>query len=172
MVGGRLEDASFTFERDVKVGIDTLAERLGAITFFHGAGSFADKTERLVKLVEALGGGEAALEAARLAKADQASELVWAARYAASSNGRGPERVGLANGTPLVGQDPRGVRRAVEALVRLPGGRLRRSRRAVPARRGGSASADDRDRPRALRRGQDRHAQRLVRPRTAADRLT
>ena len=76
VVAGRLEDASFTFERDVKVGIDTLAERLGAITFFHGAGSFADKTERLVKLVEALGGGDAALEAARLAKADQASELV------------------------------------------------------------------------------------------------
>src|SRR5512132_1674898 len=76
VVGGRLEDASFTFERDVKVGIDALAERLGAITFFQGAGSFADKTERLVRLVEALGGGEAALEAARLAKADQASELV------------------------------------------------------------------------------------------------
>jgi glycyl-tRNA synthetase beta chain len=76
VVGGRLEDATFTFERDVKVGIDKLAERLGAITFFQGAGSFADKTDRLVKLVEALGGGEAALEAARLAKADQASELV------------------------------------------------------------------------------------------------
>jgi glycyl-tRNA synthetase beta chain len=76
VVGGRLEDASFTFERDVKVGIDALAERLGSITFFQGAGSFADKTERLTKLVEALGGGEAALEAARLAKADQASELV------------------------------------------------------------------------------------------------
>ena len=76
VVGGRLEDASFTFERDVKVGIDALAERLGSITFFQGAGSFADKTERLKKLVEALGGGEAALEAARLAKADQASELV------------------------------------------------------------------------------------------------
>ena len=76
VVEGRLEDASFTFERDVKVGIDALAERLGSITFFHGAGSFADKTERLAKLVEALGGGEAALEAARLAKADQASELV------------------------------------------------------------------------------------------------
>jgi glycyl-tRNA synthetase beta chain len=76
VVEGRLEDASFTFERDVKVGIDELAERLGAITFFQGAGSFADKTERLARLVEALGGGEAALEAARLAKADQASELV------------------------------------------------------------------------------------------------
>jgi glycyl-tRNA synthetase beta chain len=76
VVEGRLEDASFTFERDVNVGIDSLAERLGAITFFQGAGSFADKTERLAKLVEALGGGDAALEAARLAKADQASELV------------------------------------------------------------------------------------------------
>jgi glycyl-tRNA synthetase beta chain len=76
VVEGRLEDASFTFERDVKVGIDSLAQRLGAITFFQGAGSFADKTDRLAKLVEALGGGDAALEAARLAKADQASELV------------------------------------------------------------------------------------------------
>jgi glycyl-tRNA synthetase beta chain len=76
VVEGRLEDASFTFERDVEVGIDGLAERLGAITFFAGAGSYAEKTERLRKLVEALGGGEAALEAARLAKADQASELV------------------------------------------------------------------------------------------------
>jgi glycyl-tRNA synthetase beta chain len=76
VVEGRLEDASFTFERDVKVGIDALAERLGSITFFAGAGTYADKGERLAKLIEALGGGEAALEAARLAKADQASELV------------------------------------------------------------------------------------------------
>jgi glycyl-tRNA synthetase beta chain len=76
VVEGRLEDASFTFERDVQVGIDGLAKRLGAITFFAGAGSYEDKTNRLGKLVEALGGGEAALEAARLAKADQASELV------------------------------------------------------------------------------------------------
>jgi glycyl-tRNA synthetase beta chain len=76
VVEGRLEDASFTFERDLKVGIDGLAERLGSITFFAGAGTYADKTERIAKLIEALGGGEAALEAARLAKADQASELV------------------------------------------------------------------------------------------------
>jgi glycyl-tRNA synthetase beta chain len=76
VVEGRLEDASFTFERDIKVGIDGLAERLGAITFFAGGGTYADKTARLGKLVEALGGGEGALEAARLAKADQASELV------------------------------------------------------------------------------------------------
>jgi len=73
---GRLDDASFTFERDVTQGIDRLAERVGSITFFAGAGTFADKTERLRGLVGRLGGGEASLEAARLAKADQASELV------------------------------------------------------------------------------------------------
>jgi glycyl-tRNA synthetase beta chain len=73
---GRLDDATFTFDRDVQVGIDALAERLAAITYFKGAGSFADKTERLRRLVRELGGGEATLEAARLAKADQASELV------------------------------------------------------------------------------------------------
>jgi glycyl-tRNA synthetase beta chain len=73
---GRLEDASFTFERDLAVGIEGLAERLGEITFFAGAGTYADKTERLVTLVKELGGDDIALEAARLAKADQASELV------------------------------------------------------------------------------------------------
>jgi len=73
---GRLDDATFTFERDVQLGIDRLAERLGSITFFAGAGSFADKADRLRALVEKLGGGEASVEAARLAKADQAAELV------------------------------------------------------------------------------------------------
>jgi tetrameric-type glycyl-tRNA synthetase beta subunit len=73
---GRLDDATFTFERDVAQGIERLTERLGGITFFAGAGSFADKTARLRELVQKLGGGEASLEAARLAKADQASELV------------------------------------------------------------------------------------------------
>lgn len=73
---GRLEDASFTFERDVAKGIEQLAEESGRITFVAGAGTFADKTARLLALVEALGGGEASLEAARLAKADQAAELV------------------------------------------------------------------------------------------------
>ena len=73
---GRLDDATFTFERDLAVGIEQLVARLGSITFFQGAGSFADKTERLVRLVERLGGGDATREAARLCKADQASELV------------------------------------------------------------------------------------------------
>jgi glycyl-tRNA synthetase beta chain len=73
---GRLEDASFTFERDVARGIEGLLKELSAITFVAGAGSFAQKSERLVALATALGGGEASQEAARLAKADQAAELV------------------------------------------------------------------------------------------------
>lgn len=73
---GRLDDASFTFERDVAVGLDGLLERLPSITFVAGAGDLAQKTERLERLVAALGGGEASREAARLAKADQAAELV------------------------------------------------------------------------------------------------
>lgn len=72
----RLDDAAFTFERDVAKGIDGLAGELGSVTFIAGGGSFADKAERLVKLVERLGGGDASVEAARLAKADQAAELV------------------------------------------------------------------------------------------------
>jgi glycyl-tRNA synthetase beta chain len=73
---GRLEDAEFTFERDVEVGIEELARRLASITYLRGAGSFADKTQRLVETVRELGGDDGAVAAARLAKADQASELV------------------------------------------------------------------------------------------------
>ena len=76
MLEGRLEDAHFTFERDVAKGIEALAGELGAITFVAGAGSFADKAARLQELVGEFGGGEASREAARLAKADQAAELV------------------------------------------------------------------------------------------------
>ena len=76
VLDARLEDAAFTFERDLTVGIGEFAKRLDRITFFEGGGTFADKTARLVDLVEKLGGGEEAREAASLAKADQASELV------------------------------------------------------------------------------------------------
>jgi len=73
---GRLEDASFTFERDVAKGIEELVKSSSRITFVAGAGTYGDKSARLAVLVEELGGGEASREAARLAKADQAAELV------------------------------------------------------------------------------------------------
>ncbi|MBA3842854.1 MAG: glycine--tRNA ligase subunit beta [Actinobacteria bacterium] len=76
VLSGRLEDAEFTFRRDVEVGIEGLADRLGAITYIAGAGTYAEKTERLVSLVGELGGDADARRAATLAKADLASELV------------------------------------------------------------------------------------------------
>ena len=50
--------------------------------------------------------------------ADQLPELVWAARYAASSNGRGLERVGLTNATPLEDLDSVAIGRAAAALAK------------------------------------------------------
>ena len=73
---GRLDDARFSYERDVEVGIEAMAAQLGSITFHARAGSFADKAARLRELCGVLGGGEASGEAARLAKADQASTMV------------------------------------------------------------------------------------------------
>jgi glycyl-tRNA synthetase beta chain len=73
---GRLEDASFTFERDVAKGVEALVEESARITFLAGAGTYGDKVDRLEALVEELGGGDASREAARLSKADQAAELV------------------------------------------------------------------------------------------------
>jgi glycyl-tRNA synthetase beta chain len=73
---GRLDDARFSWERDVRHGIETMAAELDRITFHAKAGSYADKTGRLEELSDALGGGEASRSAARLAKADQASILV------------------------------------------------------------------------------------------------
>ena len=49
---------------------------------------------------------------------DQAPQLVWAARYAASAGSRGLERVGLANASLLTGLEPAAARRALEALGR------------------------------------------------------
>lgn len=52
---------------------------------------------------------------------DQLPLLVWAARYAASAGGRGPDRVGLANATPLGGLDPAAARDALLSLGRAAG---------------------------------------------------
>jgi glycyl-tRNA synthetase beta chain len=73
---GRLDDARFSYERDVQVGIEAMAAQLDSITFHARAGTFADKAVRLRELCDLLGGGEASGEAARLAKADQASTMV------------------------------------------------------------------------------------------------
>lgn len=49
---------------------------------------------------------------------DQAPQLVWAAHYAASAGGRGLERVGLANASPLDRLAPSDAARALHAITR------------------------------------------------------
>jgi len=49
---------------------------------------------------------------------DQAPLLVWAARYAASANGRGPDRVGLSNASSLASLDVAAARASLEAIAR------------------------------------------------------
>ena len=81
---GRLEDAAFSFEQDLGRGLEAMAASLDRVTFHARAGTLADKTARLVELVAELAGAagvdeaerDTALEAARLAKADQASTMV------------------------------------------------------------------------------------------------
>ena len=145
---GRLEDAHFTFERDVAKGIEALAAELGAITFVAGAGSFADKAARLQELVGEFGGGEASREAARLAKADQAAELV---REFPDLEGHiGAEYARLAG---------------------FPGGCVRRDRGALPAGLRRRCAAAHGARARAGRRREDRQPHRVLRARPAADGL-
>ncbi|MFH0916595.1 MAG: glycine--tRNA ligase subunit beta [bacterium] len=81
---GRIEDAEFSFEKDKATGLEQMAAQLGKIVFHEKAGSMKDKTERLVALTGYLADvtgaqgavRERALEAARLAKADQVSVMV------------------------------------------------------------------------------------------------
>ncbi len=81
---GRIDDAEFSFEKDKVMGLEAMAGQLDKIVFHVKAGSMRDKTDRLQTLVRYLGEAtrtpgdarERALEAARLAKADQVSVMV------------------------------------------------------------------------------------------------
>ena len=72
----RFNDARFFWQTDQH---KTLADRvadLAHVTFQAKLGSYLEKTERVVALVEILGGNEHAQRAARLAKCDLTTELV------------------------------------------------------------------------------------------------
>ena len=129
VVEGRLEDASFTFERDVKVGIDSLAERLGRDHVLPG--------RRLVR-----GQDRAAGEARRGARRRRRGARGGEAREGGPGL-RARAGVHRARGAH---------RRRVRAARRLSRGGERRDRRAVPARRGRRAAAADRDRAASSRR--------------------
>ena len=96
VLGGRLDDAEFAYDRDVAEGLEAMAARLGAVVFHEKLGSLADKAARLQGLAAGLAaapgsaagaaggngsGATAPLEetvvtAARLAKADLVSQVV------------------------------------------------------------------------------------------------
>ncbi|WP_217912685.1 glycine--tRNA ligase subunit beta [Miltoncostaea marina] len=84
VLDARLQDAEFSFDKDLEAGLEALDARLDAIVFHTRLGSMADKRDRLVagagRLADLLGADAAtrghAVEAARLAKADQGAVLV------------------------------------------------------------------------------------------------
>ncbi|NNF07558.1 MAG: glycine--tRNA ligase subunit beta, partial [Candidatus Eisenbacteria bacterium] len=82
----RLSDARFYWDVDLKTGLDGLADALKSVVWLEGLGTLADKSERVAKIMVALGpdvAGDAwssltqkAPRAAKVAKADLASEMI------------------------------------------------------------------------------------------------
>jgi len=84
VLAARLSDAKFFWEQDLKVALDTQAQKLAQITFHEKLGSVADKVERVAKLARWLvtkgivtgANADAAERAARLCKADLVTGMV------------------------------------------------------------------------------------------------
>lgn len=72
----RFNDARFFWDTDQQKKLADRVPDLANVTFQARLGSYLQKTERMVKLVEELGGDEAARRAAWLSKADLTTELV------------------------------------------------------------------------------------------------
>ncbi|NNU15346.1 glycine--tRNA ligase subunit beta [Parvularcula sp. ZS-1/3] len=78
----RLSDALFLYQNDLKKPLEEHAKKLSGTTFFEGLGTIADKVERVAALARELAPAcgadpDKAERAARLAKADLASEMVY-----------------------------------------------------------------------------------------------
>jgi glycyl-tRNA synthetase beta chain len=103
VLSSRLSDARFFWDEDVKVGFEPWLEKLNGVTFHAKLGTMAERVERIVALageIAPLVGADVAKakEAARLAKADLASQMV----------GEFPELQGLMGGyyARAAGLDP------------------------------------------------------------------
>lgn len=85
VVAARLRDARFFWEADRQVPLESRLDRLHTVLFHKKLGSYRDKAERIEKLArwiaaEALGHpeqGDAAARAARLAKTDLTTDMVF-----------------------------------------------------------------------------------------------
>ncbi|MDR6531231.1 glycyl-tRNA synthetase beta chain [Caulobacter rhizosphaerae] len=103
VLSSRLSDARFFWDEDVKVGFEPWLDKLNGVTFHAKLGTMAERVERIVALageIAPLVGADVAKakEAARLAKADLASQMV----------GEFPELQGLMGGyyARAAGLDP------------------------------------------------------------------
>ena len=81
VLSARLQDATFSFEKDLHAGLEELDRKLDTIVFHQALGTLADKRDRLALGVVSVGAavGEdatAATRAAQLAKADLGAVLV------------------------------------------------------------------------------------------------
>ena len=86
VLSARLSDAKFFWENDLRVaktaGLEAWTDRLGNVTFHNKLGSQRDRIERIAALAREIApmvGADAALaeQAARVAKADLSSEMVY-----------------------------------------------------------------------------------------------
>ncbi len=82
VVRPRLADALFFWEQDLKAGFESWLDKLENVTYITGLGSIADKCRRMEKLAVAVAPAfgveeQDAASAARLAKADLASQMVF-----------------------------------------------------------------------------------------------
>ncbi|MEM6900732.1 MAG: glycine--tRNA ligase subunit beta [Pseudomonadota bacterium] len=82
VLSARLEDARFFYENDKQTGLEAMAPKLASIDFKKELGSIADKVERVAALARELAptvgaDPDLAEKAARLAKADLVSEMVY-----------------------------------------------------------------------------------------------
>ena len=80
VVRPRLSDAAFFWDQDRKIPLQEHAAKLAGVTFQAKLGSYADKTARVTKLAELIGGriaaGSLVREAAELSKADLMTAMV------------------------------------------------------------------------------------------------
>ncbi len=82
VVRPRLQDALFFWQQDLKAGFDQWLEKLDKVTYITGLGSIGDKAHRMESLAVAMApafevDATDAASAARLAKADLASQMVF-----------------------------------------------------------------------------------------------
>jgi glycyl-tRNA synthetase beta chain len=76
VTNARFADAKFFYETDRRRPLEDRIEQLAHLQFQEKLGDYRAKTERIVRIVEAMGGDADAIEAARLCKTDLVTEMV------------------------------------------------------------------------------------------------